>query len=130
MKKGVKRVLWVLLPLVLPVLCAWVGLMHWHAYRRAHFPEWITLIQSPQYEEAVWRINGKEYGLYDCPAIPGYDIEVKGWNAVEIKEELGCGFYILYAIESSMAESELKFFHFTISSIYSNSPLQSAIYIY
>lgn len=74
-------------------------------------------------------INGKEYELYDCPLIQGYDIIVKGGDNIQIKEEVGCGIHILYTIDSFLVESEMKIFNCTIHSIITTGPLYYVEYI-
>ena len=128
MKKHVNKTLTISLLIVLLIPCTWYGLIWLHAYKRDHFPQGISLHVTPAYHTAVWRINGKEFGLYDCPSIPGYVINVTDWDMIQIKEELGCGLYIHYTIKSFLAESELKFFNYTISSIFSNSPIEVVYY--
>ena len=132
MKKHVNKPLIISLLIVLLIPCTWFGLIQLHAYKRDHFPQWISLHIhiTPAKETAVWRVNGKEFGLYECPSVPGYVINVTDWDSIQIKEELGCGLYILYTIHSFLAESELKFFNYTISSIFSNSPLEIIYYYY
>lgn len=124
MKKLANKIMIILSALALLIVCAWFGLMSLHAYRRAHFPSWITLIRSPQYESAAWRINGKEYGLHECPPVPGYIIDAERWDKIQIKEELGLGIYILYNVDSFFTGSEMRFMNYPISRIDSNNPLE------
>ena len=123
-KKRVSKPWMLLTCFVLFAICAWVGVVCLHGYRRAHFPQGIALAKYPQYEKWRWVVNGKEYELSDCPSVPGYIFEVKGAGEVQIKEELGCGLYILYTIRESSAESEIRFFHCTIDRICADSPIK------
>jgi len=130
MKKPTIKII-VLLSFILLVVCIWFSLMYLHAYRRSHFPSWITLVKHPQYERATWLIKGKEYELDACPPIPGYIIEVKSCDEIQIKEKLGMGLYIQYDdVGHFFSGSKLRFMNYTISEIASDSPIKLEYHYY
>lgn len=131
MKKNVNKIIIILLAFFALAVCVWFGLMYLHAYRRALFPSMITLIKYPQEKRSVWRINGKEYGLYECPSVPGYIIDAKRWDKIQIKEEIGLGICIIYNdVGSFFSNSEIRFMNYSISQIDSNTPISYIEYWY